>query len=106
MEQQMEETARPATFRVRDYPLNQRPRERLRELGAEALSDIELLAIVIGSGVAGQSAIDVARALLLPAGSWGALRRGGFEQLCQRNGIGPTKAAAIMAAIEIGRRQL
>lgn len=88
--------------RIADLPIDERPRERMLTHGAETLSDAELVAVLLGSGTRGRSAIEVARDLLgdglsgLARRDWPAGRR------C--SGIGPAKACRIAAALEVGRR--
>lgn len=99
----MAATATPT--RMRDVPASDRPRERLREHGAHALSTAELLAIVLGSGVGGSSALELGHALL--ASSEGSLRRLAarpVKALTQVAGIGLARALAVHAALELGRR--
>ncbi|MBL8634540.1 MAG: DNA repair protein RadC [Myxococcales bacterium] len=79
-----------------------RPRERLMYLGAEQLSDEELLALVLGSG----AATPLAKRLLDAAGGTHGLRRSGHQALCALSGVGPAKACQIKAALELGRRAL
>jgi DNA repair protein RadC len=83
-----------------------RPRERLVACGPTQLSDQELLAIVLGSGTAGQSAIDVAGALLAASGDLVGLAQASLEELCAQRGIGRARASLIQAAVEIGRRSV
>jgi DNA repair protein RadC len=87
---------------IADLPLEERPRERLARHGAETLSDSELVAILLGSGVRGRSALQVARELL-GDGLVGLSRResGGGPAVA---GVGAAKWARIVAALEIGRR--
>jgi DNA repair protein RadC len=90
---------------IGEWPRSERPRERLIERGAQALSDAELLAIVIGTGFAGASALDVARQLLIDFGC--SLRRvltADRAQLLERRGLGPARYATLMAALELSRR--
>jgi DNA repair protein RadC len=87
---------------IRDLPEDERPRERLLAHGPETLSDAELLAILLGSGVRGKNAIQLARDLLYQG--MPALRRRDLRQLAAIPGIGPAKAARIAAAIEFSRR--
>jgi len=87
---------------IADLPLYERPRERMRKHGATTLSDSELLAILLGSGTPGKNAINLARELL--AGGLTSLNSADPEQLTKTNGVGPAKAARIVAALEIGRR--
>jgi DNA repair protein RadC len=81
-----------------------RPRERLLTHGALALSDAELLAILIGSGVEGQGALDVAQALLQRTGGLEGLARASMVELCGSLGVGVARGCAIQAALELGRR--
>ena len=74
---------------IRDWPAAERPREKLLELGAAALSDAELLAIFLRTGVAGQSAVDLARHLLADFGSLRALLEADLDSFSQRLGLGP-----------------
>ena len=80
-----------------------RPREKLERLGAAALGDNELLAIVLGHGRARASALDLANAILA-AGGLRALARAGHADLRRVPGIGAARAAQVLAAIELGRR--
>jgi DNA repair protein RadC len=91
---------------IREWPEGERPRERLWRLGPAALGDGELLACVLGSGRGGESAVDLGRRLLALAGGDGlsGLGRLGAEELAAVPGIGPAKAAAVLAALELGRR--
>jgi DNA repair protein RadC len=91
---------------IRSWPATEQPRERLARLGASALSDAELLAILLRSGHASlrASALDLARATLQAFRSWERLERVPFCRLCAQRGIGPAKAAQIKAALELGRR--
>ncbi len=93
-------------MRIRDWPDQERPREKLLERGGGALSDAELLAIFIGCGRRGQSALDVGRALLAEHdGLRGLLDRPAAE-LAKLNGLGPARACALGAALELGTRHL
>lgn len=83
--------------------VHDRPREKLERLGAGALGDNELLAIVLGHGRANASALDLANAILA-AGGLRALVRAGHGELRQLPGIGAARAAQVLAAIELGRR--
>ncbi len=96
---------KPAGTAIRDWRPGDRPRERLGTLGAAGLSVRELLAIVVGSGGAGRSAMDIADGVLVAAG--GSLRRLGTlapSALRGVPGVGNATAARILAAIELGRR--
>lgn len=83
---------------------DERPRERLAARGAAALSDGELLAILLGTGRAGENAIELANALFARFGGLAELARATETELCEHPGIGSARAARIHAAIELGRR--
>ena len=83
-----------------------RPREKLRRHGAAALGDNELVAIVLGTGQAKASALDLANAMLESAGGVEYLARALHEDLTRVPGIGSARAAQVLAAIELGRRTL
>ncbi len=92
-------------YRIRNWPAQERPRERLHAAGASALSTRELLAIIIGSGTERQSAVDVAGRLLHDHdGSLRQLAASSAGQIKAVPGIGPAVAARLMAALELGRR--
>ena len=91
---------------IRDWPSEERPREKLLEKGAAALSDAELLAILLRTGTAGRSAVDLAREVL---GSFRSLRKliaADRSRFCAHPGLGPARYAELQAAAEISRRQL
>lgn len=85
-------------------PPHERPRERLMARGAEALTERELLALVLRNGTRGVSALDLAAELLAEHGSLAALAAARPEELASRKGIGVAKAAALVAAFHLGRR--
>jgi len=87
---------------IADMPMDQRPRERMLTHGAKSLSDAELLAALLGSGIPGKNAIELARDLLREGFS--ALAQCDAEQLSKRAGMGVAKATRIIAAFEIARR--
>ena len=91
---------------VKNMPSGEQPRERLREYGSQALSDAELLAILLRVGVQGMNVIQLAQMLLREHGGWRGLQQIAFADLCKIHGMGEAKAAHIKAAIEIGRRLL
>lgn len=93
-------------LRIRELPVADKPRERLRAHGATALADAELLAILLRVGTEGINAIQLAQQLLVELGGWPGLQRAGFEELAARHGMGEAKTAQLKAAIEIGRRLL
>ncbi len=89
---------------VRDLPLSERPRERLSRVGAEAVSDQELLACLLGRGIAGESVLVTVRRLLATFGTLTGLAAASTEQLATVHGIGPAKAVQLKAACELARR--
>ena len=92
---------------IRDWPAGERPREKLLSRGAAALSDAELLAIFLRVGVKGMSAVDLARALLAHFdNSLARLAAATPQELTAVNGIGPAKAAQLVATLELARRGL
>ncbi len=92
---------------IKEWAEDDRPREKLLEKGPKALSTAELLAILIGSGSAEKSAVELMRDIMRSCGdSLKTLGQYSFQQLCAFKGIGPAKAVTIMAAVEIGIRRL
>jgi DNA repair protein RadC len=91
-------------YRITDMQETDRPRERLAELGAQALSNAELIAILLRVGVKGENAVQVGARLLQELGGLHGLHRASFAQVCALHGLGAAKAAQIKAAIELGRR--
>ncbi|MDQ3057720.1 MAG: DNA repair protein RadC [Pseudomonadota bacterium] len=91
---------------IRDWPATERPREKLLARGAAALSDAELLAIFLGSGLRGRDAVATARELLAAHGPLRALLERSATQLATLPGLGPARACAISAALELGNRHL
>jgi len=89
---------------IPDLPKEERPRERLARLGSSALSDAELLAIFLRVGVAGCSAIEVGRKLIQKYGSISELGGLSVNELSKEHGLGPAKAAQLIAAFELGKR--
>lgn len=94
----------PAAYRITDLSSDDRPRERMAELGPEALSNAELLAILMRVGVQGENAVQVGQRLLHDLGGLHGLRQTSFYDLSQQRGLGMAKAAQIKAAIELGMR--
>jgi DNA repair protein RadC len=92
------------TYTIHDLPEGTRPRERLARLGPRALSDAELIAIILRSGAQGVNVIDMATDLVRYYRTLDRLARASFTELQQHHGIGAAKAAQIQAAIELGRR--
>ncbi len=89
---------------MQNWPAGERPRERLMAVGPQALSDAELVAIVLRTGKKGMSALDVSRALLIRVRSIRGLARLSPAELTRMEGIGWAKATELVAALEIGRR--
>lgn len=87
-------------------PVEDRPREKLARAGADALGDTELIAIVLGSGTRSRGALVVAGDVIRHAGDVQGLVRLGLDELCRVPGVGTTRAARLMAAVELGRRTL
>lgn len=87
-------------------PVVDRPREKLARAGAESLGDTELVAIVIGSGTRARGALVVANDVIRQAGDLHGLVRLGIDDLCRVPGVGASRAARLMAAVELGRRTL
>ena len=92
------------TYRITDLASSERPRERLAKLGPQALSNAELLAILLRVGVQGENAVQVGRRLLQALGGLTGLHRASYDEVCEQHGVGVAKAAQIKAAIELGRR--
>ena len=91
---------------IKEWSPEDRPREKLALHGADVLSDAELLAILIGSGNAGESAVELMKRVLHDVdNSLSRLSKMSIDELCQYNGIGPAKAITILAATELGRRR-
>lgn len=92
----------PASM-IRELSPDDRPRERLLSHGSQALSEAELLAVLLRTGRPGVSALEMARELLRECGTLAGLRRAGASRL-RRRGLGKAKAASVLAALEIGCR--
>ncbi|MBI4240082.1 MAG: DNA repair protein RadC [Candidatus Rokubacteria bacterium] len=90
--------------RISDWPKEERPRERFYAKGAEALADAELLALQLGTGTRGQSAVDLARGLLARYGSLAGVAGRDVVELAGIKGIGRAKAVRLAAAFELTRR--
>jgi DNA repair protein RadC len=93
-------------LRIRELPTHEKPRERLRDQGPAALSDAELLAILLRVGVEGANVVQLAQQLLAELGGWAGLQRTDFADIAKRRGMGDAKTAQLKAALEIGRRLL
>jgi len=93
-------------MRASRHSIDDRPREKLSRRGVGSLGDREILALVIGHGVAGRSALDIADALLADLGGIHGLTRATVIRLVRAAGIGVAQASRVMAAVELGRRTL
>lgn len=92
------------SFTIRDLPQEERPRERLAKFGEQALSAQELIQLILGRGIAGESVAVMAQKLLSQFGNLQKLAEANIEELSLIKGIGLAKAAQIKAAVEMGRR--
>ncbi len=92
------------SFTIRDLPISERPRERLQKFGVEALSAQELLALILGRGIAGESVTVTVQRLLSQFGNLKGIASASLEELAQVRGIGPAKASQIKAAFELANR--
>lgn len=90
---------------ISDWPVAERPRERLMAAGPGALSDAELLAVILRTGIRGRSAVDLGRELLQRSGGWRGLLAAKPRQLGVK-GLGTAKSAQLLALLEIARRSL
>ena len=93
------------TLTIREWPATERPREKLIQRGAHALTDAELLALLLGSGIPGCSAVAMARSLLKDFGCLRGLLNARLTRW-RRKGIGPARYAAVQAAVELAKRHL
>ena len=91
---------------IKDWPADERPREKLLQHGAAILSDAELLAIFLRTGVAGTSAVTLVRQLLEQFGSLRALLDADKKQFCQQHGLGPAKFTQLQAIMEMSKRHM
>jgi DNA repair protein RadC len=91
---------------ITDWPADERPREKLLKRGATALSDAELLAIFLRTGVAGRTAVDLARDLLSRFGGLRPLLQADLTAFCAARGLGQAKYTQLQAVLEMGRRHL
>lgn len=89
---------------IRDVPPDERPRERLMQYGAAALSNAELLAILLRTGTSSLSAVHLAERILAHTGGLKGLTDSTIESLVELKGVGPAKAIQILAGVELGRR--
>lgn len=91
---------------MKSLPPSERPRERLLRAGTDALTERELIALVLRNGTAGKSALELADELIAEYGSAQTLARARPEELATRPGVGPAKAAALVAAFQLSRRSV
>lgn len=91
---------------ITDWPEGERPREKLLQRGAASLSDAELLAIFLRTGVVGKSAVDLARELLTRFGNLTQLFAAGEREFCEMHGMGQAKYVQLQAVLEMARRAL
>jgi DNA repair protein RadC len=89
---------------IREMPTDERPRERMRLRGPGALTNPELLAILLRTGSKGENVVSLATRLLARFDGVDALSRASFAELCREKHVGPAKAAQILAALELGTR--
>ncbi len=92
------------TLKIHELPEQDRPREKLAAHGAAALSDSELIAILLRTGIPGANAVDIGRQLILHFGSLAALSRASLKELAKIKGVGPTKAVQLAAAFGLASR--
>ena len=91
---------------ITDWPADERPREKLLKKGPHQLSDAELLAIFLRTGIAGKTAVDLARDLLTEFGGLRPLLEASQKEFCAHLGLGPAKYTQLQAVLEMGRRHL
>lgn len=89
---------------IRDLPQGERPRERLRAYGPNHLSNTELIAILLRTGVKGENVLALSARLLARFGGLAGLGRASFAELCAERGLSEAKACQVLAALELGRR--
>ena len=92
------------SFTIHDLPVSERPRERLQKFGVEALSAQEVLALILGRGIAGESVMTTAQRLLSQFGNLRGIAGASVEELSQVRGIGLAKSSQIKAAFELANR--
>lgn len=95
-----------STLMLKDWPADDRPREKLLQQGPQALTDAELLAIFLRTGVRGCHVVDLARQLLQSFGSIGAIFQSEHDDFCARNGLGTAKYVQLQACLEMSKRCL
>lgn len=94
------------TYAITQWPKDERPREKLLEQGAQALSDSELLAIFLRTGINGITAVDLARQIIEQTGGLRGLMTLTSQQICEIKGLGTATAATLLACLEISQRVL
>ncbi len=92
------------TFKVTDLPASERPRERMQDLGPQSLSAQELMALIMGRGIAGESVTDTTKRLIDRFGDLRGIAEASIDELTTVRGIGPAKACQIKAAFELANR--
>ncbi|MFD0674364.1 DNA repair protein RadC [Cohnella sp. GCM10027633] len=92
------------SFRIREIPSEERPRERMQRHGASALSHAELLAIMLGTGTRDESSVHLAQRILSECGGLRKFAESNWDELTHIRGVGPAKALLLQASIELGRR--
>ena len=97
-------TAAPYQPKLRDMPQGERPRERLRDFGPRYLSNAELIAILLRTGMKGENVLAMSTRLLSRFNGLDGLGRRSFAELCAERGLSEAKACQLMAALELGRR--
>ena len=91
---------------IRDFPQGERPRERLKRYGAKQLSNSELIAILLRTGIQGENVLSLASRLLAQFDGLAGLGRTGFSEVCAIRGLSEAKVCQLMAALELGRRMV
>jgi len=91
-------------MKLKDQPVSERPRERLREKGPDSLSPAELVAILLRTGLKGTNVVEIGKQLVNRYGSLDALARASWQELAKQDGIGPDKAVTLVAAFSLARR--
>jgi DNA repair protein RadC len=100
----MENEMNPRPYRISDISVEERPREKMAAHGASVLSDSELIAILLRTGIQGENAVELGKRLLLEFGGIRGIHQTSLDEFRQAKGIGLAKASQIKAAIELGRR--
>jgi len=98
------ETTQPSIGTVHEMPVDEKPRERLQRYGAESLSDAELVAIILRTGIKGSNAVEMSRILIRNVGSLHRLSRMRWQELASIPGIASVKAITLESVFELGRR--